>query len=147
MISQTRDYIRRQVLVIDPTQEEWEDAFNIDNIPSNIYNKAFHILYEVPTIVRGQGLYDFNVNATLTLFYKADRNVQETFDSAMDIANSIALSLGNVNNIEEYKIEKDSDNPIYGVEVTSIIPSNPVSNDNRVIVTLSISLGIQQSVC
>jgi hypothetical protein len=147
MISIVRGYIKRQVLAIDPTQEEWLDAFNLDNIPSNIYNKAFHIFYEVPSITRGQGLFDYSINATLTLFYKADRNVQETFDSSMDIANSIALSLGNVNNINGYQIELDNENPIYGVEVSSITPTNPATNDNRVIISLGISLGIQQSIC
>jgi len=147
MISFVRDYISTQIVSVDPRLEQWTDAFNIENIPSTIYDNAYHIFYSVPTMDKEQGLVDLSISSTITLFFKANRDVQTIFDTAMDTGNSVAIALMNVHNIQEYNTVNDLQNYIISVDVNSVLPTNPDSNDNRVIITLDADINIKQSIC
>lgn len=147
MISSIRKYIKSQVSAVDSDFKEWKDVFNIENIPSNIYNKSYHLIYSINSTEKLQGIITYSIGVTLTLFYKADRTVQDNFDLAMDTANDISLRVCNIHNVYEFQEVEDLDAAILDPNINSIIPSNPVSNDNRIIITMEFSFILNQSIC
>lgn len=145
MISRVRQYINSVIKDVDPKFQEWKDAFNVDNIPSNIYNKSYHFSYSVPTIAKEQALLDYEIAGELLIHYKTDRYPQDDFDSAMDTAEEIGIKVSSLSGI--YDFESLRDNPIYNAQINSIEPSFPASNDNRVIVTIQFTMNIKRAIC
>lgn len=145
MISRVRSYINSIITDVDSDFREWKDAFNRDNIPSNIYNKAYHFIYSVPAITKEQALLDYSVSGELNIHYKTDRYPQDDFDSAMNMAEEVGLAISNLPALYQFEISQD--NPIYNAQVDSIDPTFPTSNDNRVIVTIQFTMNIKRAIC
>lgn len=145
MISRVRTYIKNTIESIDPDFREWKDAFNNENIPSNIYDKSYHFIYSILTITREQSLVDYSVSGELNIFFKTDRSPQDDFDDAMDLAEQVGLKASNIADL--YSFESGEDNPIYYANMDSIDSSFPTSNDNRVIVTIQFTFNIKRAIC
>ena len=137
-ISVVRSFVSNRVLEEDSNFKQWGDAFNRDNIPRSIFDRAYFIQYENPSNNDTENCYvDDNVTATLELFLKGYRSPQEALDNAMDKA---------------YRIKLRSSNPthwtdlIKHVVVESVVPSPVDSNDNSIIITLEYTLRLISTV-
>lgn len=128
MISDIRTFISTQILALYPDFREWKDAFNIENIPSTIFNKSFHIFYTIPNADKMQTTIMDSIDVTLKLFFKGERDTQIALDSAMDTAHLIRLNI----------ISKSATPSGYlSIDNNSIEASPLESNDNKIVITLT----------
>lgn len=122
--------------------KEWEDAFNKDNIPSNILNKSYFMSYGINTVENSVPLED-NINIEIECFFKGYRNPKEALDNAMELCNSVRLSILNRESIASF-LEVN----ILAIDSVSQIPE-PLnsSNDNSILITLEFNLRFLQTTC
>ena len=144
-ISKVRTYLSNQVKTIDSDFYEWEDAFNIDNIPSNIKDKSYHIAYEIPTSADFDTHLEDAIDVTVSVFFKGYRTPAATLDTAMDLCNDIRIQAVKKESIEAFR--STDDNPIFGVISNSIVPTTIPSNDNQVVITLQFTIRMAQTIC
>jgi len=144
-ISKVRTYFKNQIAIIDGDFKEWEDAFNIDNIPSSIRDKSYHIAYEIPTSEDFNTHLEDGISVTLNAFFKGYRTPAATLDVAMDLCNDIRIQSVKKESIESFRATDD--NPIFGVISNSIIPTSITSNDNQVVITLEFTIRMAQTIC
>jgi len=144
-ISKVRDYTIQQVLGVDSDFKEWTDGFNSENIPSTLFNKAFHIFYTIPSIVDGQSYITNSVSLTLKLFFKGYRDPAEAIDTAMDTASDIVAAMKSIHNVQLYRSTDDL--PIQNVVPLSQIAEPLENNDNNVIITMEFDMNIIQTTC
>jgi hypothetical protein len=89
--STLRPYFEQRMLAVDAELKEWEDGFNIDNIPSSILDKSWHIQFN-PFSYNTGGAHtclSFNCPVTLNVFFKGYRNPKEAIDTALIFADAI----------------------------------------------------------
>lgn len=122
--------------------KEWDDAFNKDNIPSNILNKSYFMSYGINTVDNSVPLED-NINISIDCFFKGYRNPKEALDNAMELCNSIRLEILSRESIASF-IEVN----ILTIDSVSQI-SEPLnsSNDNSILVNLEFNLRFLQINC
>lgn len=86
-----RPYFDEQLAKVDPDFREWEDAFNIENIPSNILDKAWHLEFQPFIFETGkvQNCFKFSCPVKLTVIFKGYKNPKEAVDSATNYAQAI----------------------------------------------------------
>lgn len=64
--------------------QEWKDAFADDNIPSNLMNRAFHILLtDNSNVKQNQTVIEINQPVAVKLYVKGYRNTADRRDQAM----------------------------------------------------------------
>lgn len=89
--STIRTYFEERMATVDSELKEWEDAFNIDNIPSSILDKSWHIQFN-PFSYNTGGAHtclSFTCPVTLNVFFKGYRNPKEAIDTALIFADAI----------------------------------------------------------
>jgi hypothetical protein len=89
--STLRNYFEDRMITVDSELKEWEDAFNIDNIPSSILDKSWHIEFN-PFSYNTGGAHtclSFDCPVTLNVFFKGYRNPKEAIDTALIFADAI----------------------------------------------------------
>ena len=74
--------------------EEWEDAFNVENIPSNILDKAFHIQIGVITgdILNGENQ-TLTTELVLSMMFKGFRSPSEGVDTALQDGENVIIDI------------------------------------------------------
>ena len=135
IIKPVKNYIRQ--IVDGFGYKEWRDAFNIDNIPSNMFDGAYHIDVQIPSIQLGQQWYDNDMQITLRFFKKGGRSVVETLEESMEDVNCVKIELSKM--------------PLFvdvaqSVAATSLTASPLTSNDNQMIIELSLSCKIIENI-
>lgn len=86
-----RTYFESAMGQVDPDFREWEDAFNIENIPSSILDKSWHIQFG-PFSYNAGGAHtclSFSCPVVLNVFFKGYRNPKEAIDTALVFADAI----------------------------------------------------------
>lgn len=86
-----RPYFQERMSAVDNEFKEWEDAFNIDNIPATILDKSWHLRFQ-PFSYNTGGAHtclSFECPITLSVFVKGYRNPVEAVDMALIFADAI----------------------------------------------------------
>ncbi len=79
-LSIVRSYFRARLNSLG--YKEWDDGFNVDNIPENIINYAYHIDNFAGTVnSMNQTDLDIDVNVTTRIFFKGYRTVKDALDT------------------------------------------------------------------
>ena len=86
-----RPYFQDRMAVVDTELKEWDDAFNVNNIPSSILDKSWHIEYSTFSYNTGGAhtCLSFECPVTLSVFFKGYRNPLEAVDMALIFADAI----------------------------------------------------------
>jgi hypothetical protein len=89
--STLRTYFEERMATVDSELKEWEDAFNIENIPSSVLDKSWHIDFAPFSYKTGgaQTCLSFECPVTLNVFFKGYRNPKEAIDTALIFADAI----------------------------------------------------------
>jgi hypothetical protein len=85
-----RQYFEDRMAAVDSELREWEDAFSIENIPSTILDKSWHIEFG-PFSYTGSAhtCLAFDSSASLKVCLKGYRNPKEAVDTALILADAI----------------------------------------------------------
>jgi len=86
-----RPYFQERMSAVDNEFKEWEDAFDIDNIPATILDKSWHLRFQ-PFSYNTGGAHtclSFECPITLSVFVKGYRNPVEAVDMALIFADAI----------------------------------------------------------
>ena len=85
-----RPYFQARMRAADPEFVEWEDAFNIDNIPNSQLDCAWHISIGGGTLVTfNQFCLGMDVSVTVNAWVKGYRTPMEAVDSGLEKLESI----------------------------------------------------------
>lgn len=85
-----RTYFEERMSAVDPDFREWEDAFNIENIPSTILDKSWHVRFGPFNYVgSAHTCLSFDCPVSLSVFVKGYRNPKEAVDTALNLADAI----------------------------------------------------------
>ena len=89
--STLKPYFQSRMEAVDTELREWEDAFNVDNIPSTILDKSWHITFSPASYNTGGAhtCLSFECPITLRVFFKGYRNPREAVDMALIFADAI----------------------------------------------------------
>lgn len=131
-----RSFLEARLLEVDSDFEVHDDAFSLENIGNNDFNKRYHIFYgNVATSVDNQHTTNDIVNATVTLFFRGYRNATESLDESMDLANTYRLNCLKIAPLRAQDFIKRV--------VCSSIQAEPIdTNDNSIKVTLQFSINV-----
>lgn len=140
MISDVRSYCNDRVIQVDSDFRQWADAFNKENIPSNILDKSFFIEYDVAGTVPLDTYVEDTISVTLSLFFKGYSNPQAALDNAIDTAEKMRENIIGIVNIR--------DSSFLTVEPSSITPL-PVdtSNDNSIVIEMVFIFKYISAIC
>lgn len=135
IIKPVKDYIRQTVNGFG--YKEWKDAFNFENIPGNMFDNAYHIEVQIPSITLGQQWYENDMAITLRFFKKGGRAVMETLEEVMEDVNCIKIELSKL--------------PLYvdvaqSISATSLVTAPLTSNDNQMIIELSLTCRVIENI-
>lgn len=124
-------YFESRMNAVDPELKEWEDAFNIENIPGTILDKSWHINFDTFNYTgSAHTCLSFDCLVTLNVFFKGYRNPKEAIDTALIFADAIIKECTNpVHRLTQPKIK----NVLPGI--VKVRPYEP-SNDNAAILEL-----------
>jgi len=84
-------YFQERMKAVDADFQEWEDAFNVENIPSTIIDKSWHFALQ-PMIFqtgRTQTCFKFSCPVKLSVMLKGYRTPKEAVDSGAYYAQAI----------------------------------------------------------
>lgn len=130
----SRDYFRK---ILNPLGlKEWREGFAINNIPSNIYDRAYHL--ETGIVSGGpanQCDQETNTNITVRVFLKGYRDTTEAIEKALGIGEIIVKKAINVAN-------RTGSHPVKNVFYNQMItlPLDAVENDNAVILEMDFTV-------
>ena len=129
-----RNYFRK---ILNPLGlNEWRDAFAINNIPSNIYDKAFHLENGInsggPSNQCDQETF---TNITLRVFLKGFRDTTEGLEYSVAIGEKIIKKAINVGT-------RTDSHPVKNVIYNQMqsLPLDAVENDNAVILEMDFTV-------
>lgn len=140
MISGIREYIDDRVKEIDSDFSEWEDGFNMENIPSTLMDKSFFVEYGISSVADDKTLIIDTIEVTLRLFFKGFRNVKDALDNSMDLADNIRINIlgkGNIAN-SDYLTAQNT-----GMVASQINESN----DNSLVVEMTFNFEQPKAIC
>lgn len=131
-----RTFLQDRLLEVDSDFEVHDDAFSLDNVGNNDFDKRFHIFYgNVNTTLDNQHTTNDLVNATVTLFFRGYRNATEALDNSMDIANLYRINCLGISYLRGQDFIKR-------VVCNSIVAEPLDTNDNSIRITLQFSINI-----
>lgn len=139
MYSKIHDYINKRIAESDVKKlREWEDAFNLANIPSSVIDRSYHIF--IPSIVAsGQNsrTIEHRVNVQLSYFRKGFKTPRDAQLQGLDECFCLIQAI--VNPLKW----NDPSYMIYRVNCDQVT-QNPVegSNDNLIFFQMNFSFGI-----
>ncbi len=133
-LSQVRTYFQTIIAAVDSDYREWVDAFNVENIPSSVFNKSRH--YEIDQVSSGplndRAIVD-DMSVNIRLFYSGFRDVATALATAIDGAHNFRTSAVSPSNAM-------SGTNIKNVVCNSIRPEPLESNDNKIKVTMNFTV-------
>ncbi len=128
--SEVRPYFRSRLNTVSGLKE-WEDAFNVNNIPSTVLDEAYHIATISGSALKmNHQVSDHEFVVTIRWFKKGFRNPADALDTAMQRIDDIydAVLLPSARSTETGLI--------------NVLPGNiivdPLSDDNDNIVVVSL---------
>ena len=125
----TRKYFRDRMTGLG--HKEWTDAFNFENIPETIQNRAFHIeSNSMSGNVQNQTVLDASADVTVRLFLLGFRNPAEAIDSAIVFGDEAVCDIVNPKNANTQSGFQSVD-----FEEMQVLPRDE-SNDNSVILEM-----------
>ena len=131
-ISDVRTYLKNRITDENSSFYEHTDGFNAENVPTNIKTRSFFIEYQQPSNLSTEGdLIHDQVTATVRLFFKGYRTVQQSIDSAMDTCHNIKLRASKISNYTA---------TIKRCTCNSVTIEPVESNDNNMIVTMEFDI-------
>ena len=131
-ISDVRTYLKNRITDENSCFYEHTDGFNAENVPTNIKTRSFFIEYQNPSNLSTEGaLIHDQVTATVRLFFKGYRTVQQSIDSAMDTCHNIKLRASKISNYTA---------TIKRCTCNSVTIEPVESNDNNMIVTMEFDI-------
>jgi len=85
-----RQYFIDRMSTVDSDLREWEDAFNVENIPSNLLDKSWHMTLS-PFSYTGSAhtCLGFNSAVLIRVYFKGYREPREAVDTALEYAETI----------------------------------------------------------
>lgn len=109
-----RPYFQARMKTVDSDLREWEDAFSLDNIPSTIIDKSWHIAFDSMTYTgSAHTCHRFNSPITLSVVFKGYRYTNEGVDSALLFADAIVKECTNpVHRLNQARIKNVLPNQI-----------------------------------
>lgn len=122
--------------------KEWEDGFNFENIPRNIFDKAYHITWSIAGVETSGQILENQVDTEVRVFFKGFRDPSSAIDQAMAEAVALRQSILSPVNIASFTEEV-----ILGITSVSIIPEPVPSNDNSFIVVMSFNTRVNEIIC
>lgn len=123
--------------------QEWEDAFNSENIPSTKLNKVFYLEYSIDSVEMDANLgLENQVTTDIKLFKKGYRNSKESLDLAMTEAINLRQLFMSPKTLAAF-----TETNIIGIDSVSIIPEQLQDDDNSIIVTLSFNTRVYETIC
>lgn len=92
-----RPYFQARMKTVDEDLREWEDGFNIENIPSTILNKSWHFRTGLFSNVgaQAQTCFKFTCPVTITVILKGYREPKEAIDTALFLSDAIVKECTN----------------------------------------------------
>ena len=101
--SQVRTYINSRISTTEPDLVEWQDAFNLENIPTVLLNTRYHIQYgaAVSSTQIDKHIEDL-FDITITIFKQGYNTENQAIDDLMDKAHCIRLDLINHQNLQTF---------------------------------------------
>ncbi len=135
--SDIRPYVKARMLTVDPEFSEWTDAFNVENVPNTIIEKAWHLMFDPASAVSLNQtglLYDCPI--TIRVHFKGYREPQDAVDLGVQNAEAIIREfVKHVNRLTQTSI-KNVTSTGWNLEPLA------ASNDNIVVLVLSFNLEI-----
>ena len=127
-ISSVRSYLKSRITDENSSFYEHTDGFSTDNIPTGIKTRAYYIEYQQPSNISTEGdLIHDQVTATVRLFFKGYRTVQQSIDSAMDTCHNIKRRASKISNYTS---------DIKRCTCSSVTVEPVEGNDNNIVVTM-----------
>jgi hypothetical protein len=122
---------------VDPDFKEWEDGFNVENIPSTILDKSWHFVFNPSNYIgSAHTCLNFTAPVMLRVFLKGYRNPKEAIDTALLFADAIIKECTKpINRLNQPKIK----NVLPGIVSVQELGS---TNDNSVILELQFNCTI-----
>lgn len=131
MITDVRAYLRARAIAVG--LHEWTDAFNVDNIPSTVIDKSFHLTMGVAEgIQRNQRDQEIEYPVEIRIAVKGFRSPADGVDQALAFAEALVVeALDPPNSLTQTRIK---------TVFFQALAVDPVaqSNDNLVVATLSL---------
>jgi hypothetical protein len=96
-LTAVRPYFRN--LLNDLNYREWEDGFNVDNIPNTVLNRSYYV--GPPSVSRrrqDQGDLEVDVLVQIEVIFKGYRNPRTGIDNAVEACQEILLQACNARN-------------------------------------------------
>lgn len=91
-----RPYFQKRMKTVDPDFKEWADAFNIENIPSTILDKSWHIEFgPFSYIGTAHTCLHFSCPVRIQVFFKGYRDPQKGVDYGLKNAHAIVKEVCN----------------------------------------------------
>lgn len=91
-LTDVRDFLRTRMDALLFT--EWQDGFNVNNIPDTILDKAYHILSpNAETVKLDMVILDMDFHQEIAVFRKGFRNPAEAIDAAIEDMETIIVDL------------------------------------------------------
>ena len=127
-ISSVRSYLKSRITDENSSFYEHTYRFSTDNIHTGIKTKSYYIEYQQPSNISTEGdLIQDQVTATVRLFFKGYRTVQQSIDSAMDTCHNIKRRASKISNYTS---------DIKRCTCSSVIVEPVEGNDNNIVVTM-----------
>ena len=146
-ISDIRTYLKTQINLVSSAFEEWTDGFNFENVPSNKQDYSYHITINIPSIADGDNWIEESHDITIQFGFKGGNNVQDALFSAMDIVDDVKLKIINRESLNTYVSLNDFEEPLVKVIPNSQVAEPLPTNDDRFIITLSLTGIIFKTYC
>jgi hypothetical protein len=135
-----RDFFRTRLDSLG--YHEWEDGFNIENIPATIMDKSYHLAVgQIRSGPANQMHHVFDYPITVSLFFKGFRTPSSAIDSSLDSAQDVLNDILN-------PAQRLQTNGLKDIRPSSILV-RPLagSNDNTVVVEISFSAVMIYAFC
>lgn len=135
-----RDFFRTRLDGL--SYNEWGDGFNIENIPSTILDKSYHLqVGQIRTGPANQMHHTFDYPITVSLFFKGFRDPSSAIDSSLDSAQDVLNDI--LNPAQRLQTGGLKDIRPVGILVRPLAGSN----DNTVVVEISFSVLMIYAFC
>lgn len=132
-----RSYFEARMSVVDSDFKEWEDAFNIENIPSNVLDKAWHLEFGAFTYTgSAHTCLGFDCPVRLRVFVKGYRNPKEAVDLGLVLSDAIVKEVCKPSNRLTQPLLKNVLPSVINVQALA------ESNDNVALVDLNFNCQI-----
>lgn len=140
IISDTRLYFKNEIEKCFPDSSEWDDYFNLDNVPSTIQDCTYHIgIGPLSTGRKNDQTSEEDLSVTVNFWKKGYNDVQETFDEFFDSVHEFKTCVTDPSTYASHAFIKD-------VYATSIVPQ-PIDGSNDNVLRLSIDFSVLSFWC